>query len=73
MEAQAPNLGRTTSWAFCWLAGREEAAEHLLHATREVPEADLELAQLFRTGGDERRATLELDRYSLAIAPTPGK
>jgi tetratricopeptide (TPR) repeat protein len=52
---------------------REEAAEHLLYAAREVPEAHLELAQLFRAAGDERRATLELDRYSLAIAPQRGK
>lgn len=55
------------------MATETGTAEHLLHAAREVPEAHRELAQLFRAAGDERCATLELDRYSLAIAPTPGK
>lgn len=52
---------------------REEGTEHLLYAARELPEAHLELAQLFRDEGDDRRATLELDRYKLAIAPPPKK
>jgi hypothetical protein len=52
---------------------REEAVEHLLYAAREVPEAHLELARLFRVAGDVQSATLELERYSLAIAPKPGK
>jgi hypothetical protein len=45
----------------------------LLYAARELPEAYLELAQLFRAEGDDRRAALELDRYKLAIAPQPKK
>jgi Flp pilus assembly protein TadD len=52
---------------------RNEAAEHLLYAAREVPEAHLELAQLFRAEGDDRRAALELDRYKTAVAPQPKK
>jgi tetratricopeptide (TPR) repeat protein len=52
---------------------RGEGTEHLLYAARELPDAHLELAQLFRAEGDERRATLELDRYKLAVAPQPKK
>ena len=52
---------------------REEGREHLLYAARELPEAHLELAQIFRAEGDDRRATLELDRYKLAIATRPNK
>ena len=52
---------------------REEAAEHLLYAAREVPEAHLVLAQLFQAEGDEQRATSELDRYKQATAPVPRK
>jgi len=52
---------------------REEGTEHLLYAARELPEAHLELAQLFRAEGDDRRAALELDRYKTAVAPQPKK
>jgi len=48
---------------------REEGAEHLSYAARDLPSARLELASLFRAEGDERRANLEMDRYRLAIAP----
>jgi len=52
---------------------REEGIGHLSYAAREFPDAHLELAQLFRAEGDSRRATLELDRYKLAVAPQPRK
>jgi Tfp pilus assembly protein PilF len=48
---------------------REAGTEHLLYAARELPEAHLELAQLFRAEGDDRRAALELDRYKMAVTP----
>jgi tetratricopeptide (TPR) repeat protein len=52
---------------------REEGKEHLFYAARELPTAYLELAQLFRAEGDDQHATLELDRYKLAIAAQPKK
>jgi tetratricopeptide (TPR) repeat protein len=52
---------------------RDEGKEHLFYAAREFPEAHLELAQVFRAAGDDRQATLELERYRLAIAPQSKK
>jgi hypothetical protein len=52
---------------------RDEGKEHLFYAAREFPDAHLELAQVFRAEGDDRHATLELERYKLGIAPRSKK
>ena len=46
---------------------RETAAQHLLYAARQVPDAHYVLASLYRAGGDEARAQEELERYHSAF------
>jgi hypothetical protein len=48
---------------------RDQAAEHLLYAARTLPEAHLTLAAMYRALGQERLATLELDRYQQKAVP----